>query len=83
MHYTYPEAPPEMLELLANDQFIDALADGDMRLRRRQSHQKSLHEALQTALELEAFQLANQQQEKPVRGVVIEEREDEPMGFLW
>jgi hypothetical protein len=32
----YPEAPPEMLELLAKDQFIDALADGDMRLRMRQ-----------------------------------------------
>jgi hypothetical protein len=28
----YPEAPPEMLELLAKDQFIDARADGDMPL---------------------------------------------------
>ena len=49
---TYPEAPPEMLELLAKDQFIDDLADEDMRLRMRQSHLKSLREALQTALEL-------------------------------
>ena len=73
----YPEAPPEMLELLAKDQFIDALTDGDIRLRMRQSHPKSLREALQTALELEAFQLANQQRAKPVRSVIIEEREDE------
>ena len=50
----YPEAPQEMLDLLAKDQFIDALADGDMWLRLRQSHPKSL----QTALELKA---ANQQ----------------------
>lgn len=73
----YPEAPPEMMELLAKDQFIDALADGDMRLKMRQSHPKSLWEALQTALELEAFQLASQQRAKPVRGAAIEEREDE------
>ena len=31
----YPTAPPTMLELLAKDQFIDALQDGDMRLRLR------------------------------------------------
>ena len=73
----YPEAPSEMLELLAKDQFIDALADGDMRLRTRQNHPKSLREALQTALELEAFQLANQQRIKPVRGTAIEETADE------
>ena len=46
----YPEAPPEMLELLAKDQFIDALTDGDLRLRMRQSHTKSLCEVLQVAL---------------------------------
>ena len=27
----YPTAPPTMLELLAKDQFIDALQDGDTR----------------------------------------------------
>ena len=73
----YPEAPPEMLELLAKDQFIDALADGDTRLRVRQSHPKGLRGALQTALELEAFQLASQQRAKPVRSATIEEKEDE------
>lgn len=53
----YSEAPLEMLELMAKDQFINALTDGDRRLRVRQWYPKSLREALQTALELEAFQL--------------------------
>ena len=42
----YPEVPPKMLELLAKNQFIDTLADGDMCLRMKQSHPKNLHEAL-------------------------------------
>ena len=29
---TYPTAPSAMLELLAKDQFIDVLQDGDMKL---------------------------------------------------
>ena len=49
----YPEATADMLKLLTKDQFIDAVTDGDMRL--RQSHPKGLCEALQMALELEAF----------------------------
>ena len=66
-----------MLELLAKDQFIDALADGDMRLQMRQSHPKSMREALQIALVLEAFQLASQQRAKPVRGAAVEESSDD------
>ena len=44
-----------------------------LRMRQISSHPKSLCEALQTALELEAFQLASQQRAKPVRSVLIEE----------
>ena len=47
------------------DQFIDAILDGDMRL--RLSHPKGVCEALRTALELEAFQLATQQRIKPMQ----------------
>ena len=72
----YPDAPSGMLELLAKDQFIDAITDGEMRLQLRQSHPKGLREALQTALELEAFQLANQQRVKPVRGAAIDNGSD-------
>ena len=52
----YPIAPATMLELLARDQFIDAIQDEG------QAHPKSLGETLQSAVELEAFQLANQNQ---------------------
>lgn len=72
----YPEAQAEMLDLLAKDQFIDAITDGDMRLRLRQNHPKNLREALQTALELEAFHLASQQRTKPVRGAAVEDEPD-------
>ena len=65
-----------MLELLAKDQFIYALANGDMHLR---TQQRILREALQTALELEAFELADQQRTKPVRRTAIEETADETL----
>jgi len=55
----YPEAQSEMSEVLAKDQFIDALTDEDIRLRIRQSHPKSLRGALETALQLESYQLAS------------------------
>ena len=67
-----------MLELLAKDQFIDALANGDMHLR---TQQRSLREALQTALELEAFQLANQQTTKPVRRAAIKDTAGETLSL--
>ena len=74
---TYPTAPSTMLELLAKDQFIDALQDGDMRLCLRQAHPKTLREALPAALELEAFQLASQHRAKPVRGAMLENDEQQ------
>ena len=82
----YPTAPSTMLELLAKDQFIDALQDGDMRLRLRQAHPKNLCGALQAALELEAFQLASQHRAKPVRGDTLDDDEQQTnspprMGF--
>jgi hypothetical protein len=77
----YPTAPSTtMLELLAKDQFIDALQDGDMRLRLRQAHPKNLREALQSALELEAFQLASQHRAKPVRGATLDDEEQQADG---
>ena len=69
----YPTAPSTMLELLAKDQFIDALQDGDMRLRLRQAHPKNLREALQLALELEGFQLASLNKAAPVRKRILDD----------
>ena len=74
----YPNAPSTMLELLSKDQFIDALQDGDMRLRLRQAHPKDLREALHSALELEAIQLASQHRTKPVRGATLDDDEQQP-----
>ena len=57
----YPDAAPLMLEVLAKDQFVDALADEDMRLRVRQSRPATLRKAVEAALELESYQLASRQ----------------------
>ena len=64
----YPRADAAMVEVLAKDQFIDALPQEDMRLRLRQMRPSSLREALKHALELESFMLAGQQSSRPVRG---------------
>ena len=63
---SYPEAAPVMLELLAKDQFIDAHADEDMRLRIRQNRPETLCGALEAALQLESYRLASKQRSKTV-----------------
>ena len=60
----YPDAAEPMIETLAKDQFIDALHE-DTRLKLRQRRPGSLREALETALELESYQLASRRT-KPV-----------------
>ena len=62
-----------MLELLATDQFIDAVQDVDMKLQVRQPRIKNLWEALQSALELEAFELASQSRAAPAKDVNLED----------
>ena len=69
----YPDAAESMIEVLAKDQFIDSLADEDMRLRIRQNRPKTLREALETALELESYQLASKQRFRTVREAHMEE----------
>ena len=54
----YPEATTGLREILSKDCFIDALLDSDRRLRLKQSRPTSLDEAVKLAIELEAFQLA-------------------------
>ena len=50
----YPLAPEEMKDLLPKEQFIDAMVDGDTRLRLKQSRPQSLRAALTLAMELES-----------------------------
>jgi len=69
----YLEAAESMVEVLAKDQFVDALPDEDMRLRIRQNKPTTLRDALGLTLELESYQLASRQRAKSVRGTHLEE----------
>ena len=68
----YLDAAPAMQESLAKDQFIDSLLEEDMRLKICQSWSKSLWDAVELALELEAYQLASRQRVKAVCGAAME-----------
>ena len=57
----YPTAPRDVRETLAKEQFIDGLVDSDMRLRIKQSRPKTLNDAVKLAVELEAFNRAERQ----------------------
>ena len=69
----YPSGTPEMLEALAKDQFVNAVHDDDIRLRIAQSRPTTLRQALEIALELESFVLANKRRSRYVREVRIDE----------
>ena len=57
----YPTAPYELLESLACDHFVDALADFDTRWRIQQTRPQSIDQAVRVAVELDAFQEAERQ----------------------
>ena len=65
----YPSAPEEMNYLLAKEQFIDAILDGDTRLRLKQSRPHSLRAALTLAMEFKSYWLASRQRDFQARGV--------------
>ena len=75
----YPDASPDMIEVLSKDQFIDALTDEDSRLRLRQNKPETLCHALEQALELESIRLANRQRTKIVREVQLESYHTPPV----
>ena len=60
-----------MVEVVAKDQFIDALPE-EFRLRLRQNKPETLQQALEQALELESIYQANKQRSKVVREVQLE-----------
>jgi hypothetical protein len=57
----YPGANYQLIDTLSRDHFIDALPDSDMRLRIYQAKPVTLDDAVCTAVELDAFQRAEQQ----------------------
>ena len=66
----YPDASQELQDVLARDNFIDALTDEDLRLRIRQAKPQSLQKALEIALELESFQLASKHRNRLSSGPI-------------
>lgn len=65
-HLAYPTAQREVTEIIAKDQFVDALIGFDMRLRIQQSRSRSLNEAIRLAVEIEAFSRAERQRRPSV-----------------
>ena len=55
----YPNAPTSLQDTLARDHFIDALPESEVRWRIHQARPTSLRDALTTALEIEAFYVAD------------------------
>jgi hypothetical protein len=76
----YADAPPTIIDTLARDQFVDSLPDDDMRLRLRQERPQTLQRALELALELESFHLANRQQKMRVSRETKVQSEFTPRG---
>lgn len=67
-----------MKDLLAKEQFIDAILDGDTRLRLKQSKPQSLQAALELAMELESYRLASRQRDLHVREMSTAPIEEAP-----
>jgi hypothetical protein len=63
----YPSAQSSLTSVLALEHFIDAIPDGDLRLRLRESNPKSIHEAETLAVRLETLKLAERQKGCMVR----------------
>jgi hypothetical protein len=75
----YPTAPGEIREILAKNQFIDALIDSDARIRIKQSRPASLNEAISLAVELEAYnrvEKRDQEFKSHLREAFVEEQPD-------
>ena len=63
----YHSAPPELLDTLARDHFLDAIPDTEFRWKIHQTHPRTLRDALTTATELEAFLAASRQRSPTAR----------------
>jgi hypothetical protein len=65
----YPTANPDVVDALALDSFIDALNESDIRLRLREVSPKSISEAEQIAVRMEAHRLADRQRSRLIGSV--------------
>ncbi|CAG2224639.1 unnamed protein product [Mytilus edulis] len=74
----YPTAPLDVRETLGKEQFIDALVDSEMRLRIKQSRPKGLNDAVRLAVELEAYNKA-ENKVREGRGYLRQTRNDDEL----
>ena len=65
----FADIPIESREKLARDCFIDALTDGEMRTRILQMRTRSIQEAMEAAIELEALNTAEHERNPPTKKV--------------
>lgn len=73
----YPSATNEVIDLLAMDYFIDAIPDTDIRLRLREVGPKTIGEAEQVAVRLDAHKVADKSRGRSVRVMGSEESKTE------
>ena len=71
----YPGVNKEVIETLSLDYFIDAINDSDLRLRLREAGPKSLEDAEQTAVRIEAYKIADKQRSRLVGRVDFDEQQ--------
>ena len=62
----YPNVNKDVIETLSLDNFIDAITDSDIRMRVRELSPKSLEEAEQICVRLEAYKIADKQRSRLV-----------------
>ena len=63
----YPTASSDLKDILATEQFLDGLYDSEMRLKIKQARPSSLNDAIQRAVELDAFNRAEKRGTETVR----------------
>jgi hypothetical protein len=63
----YPIAHSTLISVLSLEHFIDAIPDGDIRLRLREVNTKNINEAETLAVRLETLKLAGRQQGRMIR----------------
>ena len=71
----YPDAPATMIEVLARDQFLDAIPDEYLQVKVRQSRPPTLRQTLAVSLELESLCLASKQRMHTVREAALEDEQ--------
>ena len=73
----YSNAPSDVKETLAKEQFMDAVSNYDMRLRIKQARPSDLNDAVRHAVELEAFYRAEKRHQEQVRTTTTDQNTQE------